>query len=546
MPDKCPDQCVVTRFAPSPTGYLHVGGARTALFNWLLARHFGGQFLLRIEDTDLNRSTEQAVHQLLDDLRWLGLHWDNDQLVFQSKRTDVYNHLIAQLIERGQAYKAYETAGELDALRKAAEREKRNFIYQRPQLTQERIRQYEAEGRPHVVRFAIKAQTYRFRDVVLDKEIVVQPDQVQDFVIRKTDGMPTYHFAVVVDDAGMGVTHILRGQEHLLNTINHIALQEALGYPRPEYGHLPIILNPDGSKMGKRDRDKKIRHHANLWLKNHQQDSAKLSDESGLSADRLGQWIGDSQKQLDLAEQSALMKAVGLRESDLPEILVHDFRRNGYLPETLLNFLALLGWSAGGDKERLGIDQMIELFSIDGIGKSNSKFDRDKLLSFNTEACAAAPTDRLVKAMRDYLSVNPDSPLHRATDIQLGQLFEMKKGIHTLREIDDLTGFFFLKDEQVVFDPAAVEKVLRKQEGLAHLREILPALRAVADWSAGALEAFVKTWCEQKQLGLGKVAQPIRIAISGSTISPPIFESLEFLGRSSTLIRIERCLRSNG
>ncbi|MCC6423169.1 MAG: glutamate--tRNA ligase [Phycisphaerales bacterium] len=537
---------VVTRFAPSPTGYLHVGGARTALFNWLLARHSGGRFLLRIEDTDLNRSTEQAVHQLLDDLRWLGLHWDNAELVYQSKRTDVYNQLIAQLIERGQAYKAYESAGELDALRKAAEREKRNFVYQRPRLTDEQLRQYEAEGRPHVVRFATQAKEYQFHDVVLDKPITIQPDQVQDFVIRKADGMPTYHFAVVVDDAQMGVTHILRGQEHLLNTVNHIAIQEALGYPRPTYGHLPIILNPDGSKMGKRDRDKKIRHHANIWLKNHQQEMAKLAGESQLSEDRLRQWIGDAQKQLDLAEQSAVMKVIGLRESDLPEILVHDFRSNGYLPQTLLNFLALLGWSPGGDKERLDIAQMVDLFSIGGIGKSNSKFDRDKLLAFNTEACAAVPVDRLVKGMRDYLSVNPDSPLNGATDQQLGRLFEMKKGIHTLREIDDLTGFFFVADDQIQFDPAAVEKVLRKQDGLASLREMIPILQGVADWSAASLESMVKLWCEQKQLGLGKVAQPIRIAISGTTVSPPIFESLEFLGRERTLRRIERCLQLLG
>jgi glutamyl-tRNA synthetase len=501
---------------------------------------------LRIEDTDLNRSTEQAVHQLLDDLRWLGLHWDNAELVYQSKRTDVYNQLIAQLIERGQAYKAYESAGELDALRKAAEREKRNFVYQRPRLTDEQLRQYEAEGRPHVVRFATQAKEYQFHDVVLDKPITIQPDQVQDFVIRKADGMPTYHFAVVVDDAQMGVTHILRGQEHLLNTVNHIAIQEALGYPRPTYGHLPIILNPDGSKMGKRDRDKKIRHHANIWLKNHQQEMAKLAGESQLSEDRLRQWIGDAQKQLDLAEQSAVMKVIGLRESDLPEILVHDFRSNGYLPQTLLNFLALLGWSPGGDKERLDIAQMVDLFSIGGIGKSNSKFDRDKLLAFNTEACAAVPVDRLVKGMRDYLSVNPDSPLNGATDQQLGRLFEMKKGIHTLREIDDLTGFFFVADDQIQFDPAAVEKVLRKQDGLASLREMIPILQGVADWSAASLESMVKLWCEQKQLGLGKVAQPIRIAISGTTVSPPIFESLEFLGRERTLRRIERCLQLLG
>ena len=259
----------ITRFAPSPTGYLHVGGARTALFSWLLARHEGGQFLLRIEDTDLARSTEESVRSVLEDLRWLGLNWDNAELVFQSKRVEIYNRIIDDLISRGLAYKAYEKPEELDAQRKIAERAKRPYIYKRPSLTAEQIQKLESEGRPSVVRFAMPVKEYRFTDVVLGKEIVLAASQVQDFVIRKTDGMPTFHFAVVVDDAEMGITHILRGQEHLLNTVNHIALQEALGYPRPIYGHLPVILNTDGSKMSKRDRDKKIRHHVNLWRRNH-------------------------------------------------------------------------------------------------------------------------------------------------------------------------------------------------------------------------------------------------------------------------------------
>src|SRR4051812_3098571 len=206
---------VVTRFAPSPTGYLHVGGARTALFSWLLARHHGadGQFLLRIADTDLARSTEQAGMQLLDDLRWLGLHWDNaDNLVYQSKRRSAYDKIIAELLARGLAYKAYESRAELDAMRKEAEKQKRMFVYRRREMPAEQLAAFEAENRPHVVRFAMPMREYRFRDDVLEKEIVLPAEEAQDFVIRKEDGMPTYHFAVVVDDAEMGVTHILRGQ----------------------------------------------------------------------------------------------------------------------------------------------------------------------------------------------------------------------------------------------------------------------------------------------------------------------------------------------
>ncbi|HEV8377258.1 MAG TPA: glutamate--tRNA ligase, partial [Tepidisphaeraceae bacterium] len=341
---------VVTRFAPSPTGYLHVGGARTALFNWLLARHLGGRYLMRIEDTDLARSTEEAVNQLVDDLRWLGLHWDNSQLVYQSKQLPIYNAIIDKLIAQGRAYKAWETQHELDTIRKKAEQSKRQYRYIRPQLTAEQIRKYESEGRPHVVRFAMDVKDYRFDDAVLGPDQGVAASEVQDFVIRKSDGMPTYHFAVVVDDQEMGVSHVLRAQEHLLNTVNHIALQEALGYRRPVYAHLPIIMNMEGEKLGKRDRDKKIRQRAHEWIKKTRTDADGLATAAGLLQQEVSEWLKKDTKQLAPADQEKVMAVIGLSEADLPEILVHDFRKKGYLPEALLNFLALLGWSPGGDR----------------------------------------------------------------------------------------------------------------------------------------------------------------------------------------------------
>jgi len=535
---------VVTRFAPSPTGYLHVGGARTALFSWLLARHFGGKFLLRIEDTDLARSTEQAALQLLEDLRWLGLHWDNAELVYQSKRLEIYNGIIDDLLAKGLAYKAYETQEEIAAERKAAEAQKKQFVYRRRARTDEQIRAYESEGRPHVVRLAMPVREYSFRDEVLDKDIVLPAEEVQDFIIRKADGMPTYHFAVVVDDQAMAVTHILRGQEHLKNTFGHIALQEALGYPRPVYGHLPIIQNMDGSKMGKRDRDKKIRQRVQEIMKSTKRSAADIAAAAGLGEAVFGDWLGDSQKQLDIPEQAALMHVIGLKQSDLPEILVHDFRKNGYLPEALLNFLALLGWSPGGDREKMTMQEMTQLFSVSHIGKSNAKFDRVKLLSFNTDGSASAAKERLVQALRDYLSVNPDSPLGNATDEQLAKLLEMKKGFRLLREVDEVSRFFFMPDNELTYEPDAVEKNLRKNEraGMAALREARGVLEAVTHWTAAGCEGAIKAFCEQNGMGLGKIAQPIRIAVSGTTISPPIFESLEFLGRERTLRRIDRCL----
>jgi len=536
---------VVTRFAPSPTGYLHVGGARTALFSWLLARHAGGEYLLRIEDTDLARSTEESVKSVLEDLSWLGLNWDNGELMYQSRRMGIYNRLIEDLISRGLAYKAYETPEELDGQRKIAERAKRAYIYKRPNLTREQIGKFESEGRPSVVRFAMPVKEYRFDDVVLGKEIVLGPGQVQDFVIRKTDGMPTYHFAVVVDDAEMGITHILRGQEHLLNTVNHIALQEALAYPRPIYGHLPVILNTDGSKMGKRDRDKKIRHHVNLWIRQHGWQPSKLEEDSGLNPGRIQAWLDDAGAQLTAEEHEKLMPVMGLKESDMPEILVHDFRANGYLPEVMLNFLALLGWSPGGDKERMSVKEMVELFSLDGIGKANAKFNREKLLAFNTEACAGASEERLLAAMRDFLSVNPQSPMNRATDEELKRVLKMNAGMRILREVEEKSRFLFMADEEIEYQADAVEKVLRKNEGQGEkaLRAMVPKLEAVGDWNAHAIEEAVKKYCEASGLGLGKVAQPIRVAVSGTMVSPPIFETLVFLGKEKTLRRIERCLK---
>lgn len=565
---------VVTRFAPSPTGYLHVGGARTALFSWLMARRYGGRFLLRIEDTDLARSTDEACRQLLDDLRWLGLEWDNAELVYQSKRREVYNAIIEDLITRDLAYEAYETPAELDAQRKSAEREKRQYVFRRPQYSDEQIRQYRGEGRVPIIRLAMPVKEYRFTDQVLGKEIVMPAEEAQDFVIRKADGMPTYHFAVVVDDAQMGITHILRGQEHTKNTFYHLALQEALGYARPVYAHLPIILNMDGSKMGKRDRDKKlqqmtathfkgrkpnetasilaqkmtqtVRDHRDRLAAGGQFEPALLETYAADEA-RITEWLEKHSVQMGLLDQWAIMQATGVRDADLPEILIHDFRRNGYIPEALLNFLALLGWNPGGDREHMSMDELVRLFSIDGIGKSNAKFDRTKLLAFNTETAKTLAPPRTLAAFKSFLAANPDSPVRRADDETLARLLEMKKGFRTFREVEEASRFFFVTADQVVYDPQAVDKVLLKNErqGEAALKDVRVVF-ASSDWTAAALEAAIKAYCERTGLGLGKVAQPIRVAVTGSTISPPIFESLEMLGRDATLARVDRCLEVCG
>jgi glutamyl/glutaminyl-tRNA synthetase len=536
---------VVTRFAPSPTGYLHVGGARTALFNWLLARHTGGKFLLRIEDTDLARSTEDATRQLLSDLQWLGLHWDNAELVYQSKRLGVYNKLIDGLLAEGKAYEAWETSAELDAMRQQAQRAKRPFIYRRQTYTADMLARFKDEGRTPVVRFAMPVKEYRFHDLTLGKDVVQTDREVQDFVIRKGDGMPTYHFGVVVDDAEMGVTHVLRGLEHLLNTVNHIGLQEALGYPRPIYAHLSIMLDPgSGEKLSKRDRDRRIRKRVQEWTRSTKQTVDVVAERSSIDVGRLREWVLNESMQLELTEQPKVMHVVGLSEGDLPEIMIHDFRRNGYVPEVLNNFLALQGWSPGGDREQMTMDEMVQLFSLDRINSANPKFNREKLKSFSTDWFAKAPVPRLIAALRDYLKVNPESPLTRASDDDLAKLLHMNAGFHTLREVDEKSRFFFVADEELAYAADAVEKVLKKNDGqgLAALRTIRPLLAATAEWTAAGLEAAVKAFCESSGLGLGKVAQPIRVAVSGGMVSPPIFDSLEFLGRDRSLARIDRCL----
>ncbi|MBC7784597.1 MAG: glutamate--tRNA ligase [Burkholderiales bacterium] len=538
---------VVTRFAPSPTGYLHVGGARTALFNWLLARNTGGRFLLRIEDTDLARSTDDATRQLLEDLAWLGLKWDNQELVYQSKRLDIYNKLIDGLIEKNLAYQAWETNVELDAMRAQAQKAKRPFIYRRRQYSDDELKRFKDEGRAPIIRFQMPVKEFRFHDVGLDKECVQGGFESQDFVIRKTDGMPTYHFGVVVDDAEMGVTHVLRGLEHLKNTFNHISLQEALGYERPIYAHLSVMLNPEnGDKLSKRDRDRRIRKRVQEWMRSTKKTVADVSAACGLASERIQEWIDTDTIQLDLTEQPKVMSVVGLKETDLPEIMIHDFRKNGYAPEVLNNFLALQGWSPGHDLEQMTIEQMVEKFSLTRIISANPKFNRDKLKSFSTDFFAKATPERLLAAMRDYLVVNPSSPLNQATDAQLSQLLAMNAGFHVLAEVDEKSRFFFTPDAEIAYDPAAVEKVLIKgdRQGAIALQAVRELLAGLPDWSAGPIEAALKQYCEQTQLGLGKVAQPIRVGISGSTVSPPIFDSLVFLGRERTLSRIDRCLRS--
>jgi glutamyl-tRNA synthetase len=535
---------VRTRFAPSPTGYLHIGGARTALFNYLLARGSGGVFVLRIEDTDQTRNIAAADEKLLEDLCWLGLHWDEGPGVggphgpyYQSQRLERYHAAARELLERGLAYYAFETREELEALRREAQqRGERGFRYPRPERcpTEAEAAQARAAGRPVVVRFKMPARDFVVPDEILG-DVQIGAAELSDFVILKADGWPTYHFAVVVDDADMQITHVLRGQEHLMNTPNHMALQEALGVPTPTYAHLPIIFNMSGTKMSKREKDKVVRAAvaaANL-------DNARLHALSGVQDDELlAAWLSGTTQ----LEANALQRLAGGLGVALPEIDIHDFRRSGYLPEVLVNFIALLGWSAGDDRETYTLAELCSAFSVARVGKTNARFDRDKLLSFNTAAVAAAEPARLLAALRDWLSVNEPGPLTDLDDATLTKLLELCAGFRTFRDIVLKCGALFVPDEALEYDSEAVKKWLLKGEraGLKVIADMAARLAALSDWSAAALDELIRSHAEEHGLGLGKVAQPLRVAVTGTTISPQIFDTLALLGKERTLARLER------
>lgn len=535
---------VRTRFAPSPTGYLHLGGARTALFNYLLAKQRGGVFIMRIEDTDQTRNIAGAEQKLLNDMRWLGLLWDEGPEVGgdfgpyrQSERRARYQELADRLIAEGKAYYAFDTREELDAQREAAQREKRNFRYQRPDRfpTEAEVAAARAAGRPVVVRFATPAQEWVVQDRILG-EVRLAADALDDFVIMKADGWPTYHFAVVADDEDMRITHVLRGQEHLINTPRHIALQQALGFATPEYAHLPVILTMEGAKMSKREKDKIVREAVKGALDSGEMDEAAAQTMAGADAAAFAAWRG---KQTQLDAEALTRFAERLRLS-LPEIDIHDFRASGYLPEVVLNFIALLGWSAGDDREKYALDEMVGAFRVERVGRVNARFDRAKLLKFNTDAVAAADETRLLAGLRDYLSVNPRSPLAGLDDATLRTVLRLGAGFRLFSELETKCGAIFIADEALRWDDDAVQKVLLKGDGagLAALRELTDVLAKLDDFSAERIEAAVRAYGEQRGLGLGKVAQPLRVAVVGGTVSPSIFETLALLGKEKTLKRI--------
>jgi len=476
---------VVTRFAPSPTGLLHVGGARTALFSWAYARGRGGRFLLRLEDTDRKRSSDAAAEAIVEDLRWLGLDWDNAEIPRQSQRLDRYNQVIEQLKSQGLAY---DDAG--------------------------------------AVRFRM-GNDVAFDDAVYG-HITVAKDQLEDFVIKKADGFPTFHLAVVVDDIDFATTHVIRGQEHLSNTAKHAALYDALGHARPTWCHTPSIMNPDGSKMSKRDKAKVARA------------AAKAQGLPTLGSDDASyqQFLNKDNDDLDIA----LCIADAL-QVQLPEIDVADFRASGYLPGVLCNYLALLGWNPppehGNNVERFDLDFLCRTFDFDRINKANSRFDREKLAAFNGDTLQKMPPDDFAAKLREH---DPELAARLGDDFR-GFCAMYQPRSRTLNDPAALGAFFFTAP--ATYDDKAVAKNLTKNdgEGLRVLRQFRAVLADLDNWQPEAVNATIERFTAEKQLkNMGSVAQPLRVATSGTAVTPPIDQTLGLLGKDETLARIDRCV----
>jgi glutamyl-tRNA synthetase len=464
---------VVTRFAPSPTGFLHIGGARTALFNWLFARANGGRFLLRIEDTDRARSTEEAIHAIFDGLRWLELEWDGEPL-FQFARAARHAEVARQLLAAGKAYKCFATPQELEAMREKARAEGRSPVYDG--RWRDRDPAEAPEGAPFAVRFKAPKEGETVVDDKVQGRVVFPNKDLDDLIILRSDGTPTYNLSVVVDDHDMGVTHVIRGDDHLTNAARQSQIYAALGWDIPVFAHVPLIHGPDGTKMSKR--------HGAL----------------GVDA----------------------------------------YRAMGYLPAAMRNYLVRLGWSHGDD-EIFSTAQMVEWFSLDSLGRSPARFDFTKLESLNGHYIRAASDAELIAALKALLPHLPQEQAHAAgiSDDEWRK-FELampglKERAKTLVELLDGAQFIFAKRPLKMDEKAAklLTPEARKRLGALH-----GALSTVEDWSAAEIEAAVRSLAQELGVKLGDLAQPLRAALTGHTVSPGIFDVLAVLGRDEALGRI--------
>lgn len=463
---------IKVRFAPSPTGFLHIGGVRTAMFNWLFARHHGGQFVLRIEDTDHERSTEESITEILESMRWLGLDWDEGPYR-QTERQELYSEKVEQLFKEGKAYRCTCTPEELD--QKRSEAQKKGLKPKYDGTCRERTDQ--PEGAPFVIRFKAPLEGSVVVEDMLRGKVVFDIAELDDLILQRTDGSPTYNFVVVVDDADMGITHVVRGDDHLSNTPRQCLLYDALGFPRPRFAHVSMILG---------------------------QDKARLSKRHGAT--------------------SALA-----------------YRDMGYLPAAIINYLARLGWSHG-DQEIFSREEMIQHFSFDSVHTSAAVFDSDKLSWLNEHYIKTTLPEELARHLEPFLIRS--GILDEGHGLDFAEIARVIPSLNqrakTLVEMAEKSAFYFKKE--VEFDEKAKAKFLTG-EAKPLLEKAISGLSQLDDFSAEEIEALFKKVVEEEGTKLGKLAQPVRVALTGTTVSPGIYDVILLLGKEAALARLENALQ---
>ncbi|MCG3173154.1 MAG: Glutamate--tRNA ligase [Myxococcota bacterium] len=457
------------RFAPSPTGYLHIGGARTALFNYLYARRFGGKFILRIEDTDYERSTEASVQAILDGMAWLGIDFDEGPY-FQSRRIDRHKEMAAKLLTTGHVYKCFCTKEEIAGRKAEWEKEKKVWRYDRKCRG---LRPDQHPDKPYVIRFKTPLTGMTAWDDGIRGRVSFANEEIEDFVLVRSDGTPVYNFVVVVDDVDMDVNLVIRGEDHISNTPKQILIYEALGAAVPGFAHLPLILNNARQKYSKRDG----------------------------------------------------------------AVSVMGFRDEGFLPHALFNYLARLGWSHG-DQEIFSREELIQYFDVKDVNKAGGVFNMEKLLWLNNHYIRQLSPEECAREVVPFLAA---LGIDAVDDPRLPALVKsQQERVKTLKELASSLQFYF--GDEVAFDPKAAAKFLTP-EYLPLYEELLRRVEAVGDFTESSLEPPVKTLAEERGEGLGKVAQPLRAALTGTTVSPGIFETMVLLGRERSLKRLGAAIR---
>ena len=535
MPDKIRDYAPIsykvhlmvrTRFAPSPTGYLHIGGVRTALFNWLFARKHGGEFILRIDDTDQSRNVDEALQPILDGFRWLGIDWDEGPEVdgphapyFQSQRTEKYQAAVKKMLTNGTAYKDYSRTEEIQAERETAQAEKRTFVYSRRWMaeTDEQAAVFEAEGRTAVVRLKMPREGTCLIPDLIRGDVEFEWAHEQDMVIQKADGTCLYHLASVVDDAELEISHVIRAEEHLSNTPRQIFISQSLGYELPQYAHLPYVAEPGSkNKLSKRKIPK--------YLKN--QDFKKLYDHGERIATRCGR---------------------ELSEDTFNPVIVDFYRDIGFLPHAIINYLLLLGWSLDGATEEFTIEEMIAAFSLDRVIKSPASFDPTKLTAFQQREMDKLDLKKKSALCVPYLQQAGllETPPPCDTGPYLNDIIAATENRITVAgdilDYDD----FFTADASLPYDAKAFAKRLVNTEGAQQLLiEFRDTISELNDFNVESIEQTMREFVEAKGIKFGEIIHPVRVSTTGKPVGFGLFESLAILGKDRCINRMNLALES--